>query len=173
MYGEHHRFRIRERKRKAVILCTDKKNVLYQHLEHKGHDGLTKTPVKDFDGILIHDHDKSYYSYGSKHQECLAHVLRYLVGAMENEPDLKWHRQMHSLLQKMIHTAKKYVDGVVHFSIEKEHNLQVMLLCILGYLAFVFMCLSPRSMHRLRPLCIHPVLCRRAGICLHWHPLSD
>lgn len=99
-------------KRKAVILCTDKKNVLYQHLEHKGHDGLTKTPVKDFDGILIHDHDKSYYSYGSKHQECLAHVLRYLVGAMENEPDLKWHKQMHSLLQKMIHTAKKYKDGV-------------------------------------------------------------
>ena len=94
-------------KRKAVILCTDKKNVLYQHLEHKGHDGLTKTPVKDFDGILIHDHDKSYYSYGSKHQECLAHVLRNLVAAMENEPDLKWHRQMHSLLQKMIHASKK------------------------------------------------------------------
>ena len=99
-------------KRKAVILCTDKKNVLYQHLEHKGHDGLTKTPVKDFDGILIHDHDKSYYSYGSKHQECLAHVLRYLVSAMENEPDLKWHKQMHSLLQKMIHMANKYKDGV-------------------------------------------------------------
>ena len=88
---------------------------------------MTKTPVKDFDGILIHDHDKSYYSYGSKHQECLAHVLRYLVSAMENEPDLKWHRQMHSLLQKMIHTAKKYVDGYnLHLKLskyQKEHLL--------------------------------------------------
>ena len=99
-------------KRKNVIVCTDKEQVLYQHLEHKGHDGLSKTPVKDFEGTIIHDHDKSYYSYGSSHQECLAHVLRYLVGATESEPHLKWHKQMHELLQKMIHTAKKNKSGV-------------------------------------------------------------
>ena len=93
--------------RKAVILCTDKKHVLYQHLDHKGHVGLEQTPVNHFTGTLIHDHDTTYYSYGSEHQECLAHVLRYLVGAMENEPHLKWHKQMHSLLQKMIHSTKK------------------------------------------------------------------
>ena len=85
---------------------------MYQHLNHKGHDGLSKTPVKDFEGTLIHDHDKSYYSYGSSHQECLAHVLRYLVGATESEPHLKWHKQMHELLQKMIHTVKKNKSGV-------------------------------------------------------------
>ena len=92
--------------RKAVILTTDKKIVLYQHLEHKGHDGLEKTPLKGCRGTVVHDHDRSYYSYGSRHQECLAHVLRYLVGAMENEPGLSWHRQMHSLLQQMIHAFK-------------------------------------------------------------------
>ena len=89
-----------------------KEQVLYQHLEHKGHDGLSHTPVKNFKGTVIHDHDKSYYSYGSSHQECLAHVLRYLVGATESEPHLKWHKQMHELLQKMIHTAKKNKSGV-------------------------------------------------------------
>jgi len=99
-------------KRKTVIVCTDKEQVLYQHLEHKGHDGLSQTPVKDFEGTIIHDHDKSYYSYGSSHQECLAHVLRYLVGAMESEPNLKWHKQMHELLQKMIHTAKRNKSGI-------------------------------------------------------------
>lgn len=99
-------------KRKTVIVCTDKEQVLYQHLEHKGHDGLSQTPVKDFEGTIIHDHDKSYYSYGSSHQECLAHVLRYLVGAMESEPNLKWHKQMHELLQKMIHTAKRNKSGL-------------------------------------------------------------
>lgn len=99
-------------KRKAVIVCTDKEHVLYQHLEHKGHDGLSQTPVKNFNGTVIHDHDKTYYSYGSSHQECLAHVLRYLVGATEAEPHLKWHRQMHELLQKMIHTVKQNKSGI-------------------------------------------------------------
>lgn len=99
-------------KRKTVIVCTDKEQVLYQHLEHKGHNGLSHTPVKNFKGTVIHDHDKSYYSYGSSHQECLAHVLRYLVGATESEPHLKWHKQMHKLLQKMIHTAKKNKSGI-------------------------------------------------------------
>ena len=98
--------------RKAVILCTDKEHVLFQHLDHKGHDGLSKTPVKDFAGTLVHDHDRSYYSYGSGHQECLSHVLRYLIGASENEPFLTWHKQMHGLLQKMIHTAKRNKDGI-------------------------------------------------------------
>lgn len=56
-------------KRKAVLVCADKKYVLYQHTEHKGHDGLSKTPVKNFEGTIIHDHDKIYCSYGSSHQE--------------------------------------------------------------------------------------------------------
>ena len=98
--------------RKTVTLCTDKEQVLYQHSDHKGHDGLSKTPVKNFQGTLVHDHDRTYYSYGSSHQECLAHVLRYLVGSMENEPHLTWHRKMHRLLQRMIHTAKKNKNGI-------------------------------------------------------------
>lgn len=93
--------------RKAVILCTDKERVLYQHLDHKGHDGLTQTPIENYKGTIVHDHDKSYYSYGSNHQECIAHVLRYLVGSIENEPHLKWNKQMHELLQKMIHIRNK------------------------------------------------------------------
>lgn len=81
-------------------------------MNHKGHDGLSQSPVKNFEGTIVHDHDKSYYSYGSSHQECLAHVLRYLTGATESEPDLKWHKQMHALLQKMIHAAKKNKSGI-------------------------------------------------------------
>ena len=94
-------------KRKAVILTTDKENVLYQHFDHKGHEGLEKTPVNDCSGTIVHDHDRTYYTYGTSHQECLAHVLRYLVAAQENEPHLTWHKKMHSLLQRIIHTSKK------------------------------------------------------------------
>ena len=92
--------------RKAVILTTDKERVLYQHSDHKGHEGLAITPVNDFKKIIVHDHDRSYYSYGTAHQECLAHVLRYLVSAIENEPHLTWHKKMHSHLQRMIHLSK-------------------------------------------------------------------
>lgn len=63
---------------------------------------------------------KSYYSYGSSHQECLARVLRYLVGATESEPHLKWHKQMHELLQKMIHTIKKNKSGVPKEKLNKR-----------------------------------------------------
>lgn len=70
--------------RKTVILCTDKEHVLYQHVDHKGHDGLVQTPVKNFVGTIVHDHDTH----------------------------LTWNRQMHSLLQKMIHTAKQNKDGI-------------------------------------------------------------
>ena len=63
-------------------------------------------------GTIVHDHDRSYYTYGAAHQECLAHVLKYLVGAAENEPGLKWHKQMHSLIQKMIHVAKRFPKGI-------------------------------------------------------------
>lgn len=94
-------------KRNAVILCSNAKDVLYMHSEHKGHSGLAMTPLKDFDGTIIHDHDKTYYSYGKHHQECLAHILRYLVGASENEPKLTWHGKMHELLCEMIHVAKE------------------------------------------------------------------
>ena len=93
-------------KHKAVFVCTNKEEVLYFHLDHKGHKGLDETPLKDFTGTTVHDHDRSFYAYGKKHQECLAHVLRYLVGAKENEPHLTWHEEMHKLLQEMIHTAK-------------------------------------------------------------------
>ncbi|MCR5388603.1 MAG: transposase [Lachnospiraceae bacterium] len=122
--------------RKAVILCTDKEHVLYQHTDHKGHEGLSQTPIKNFTGALVHDHDRSYYSYGSGHQECLAHVLRYLVGAMENEPHLTWHKQMHRLLQKMIHTVKRNKSGIPK---DKIQNLTDEYISILSLAASEYM----------------------------------
>ena len=47
--------------------------------------------------------DLTFYNYGTDHQECLAHVLRYLKGSMDNEPDRTWNKDMHSLVQEMLH----------------------------------------------------------------------
>lgn len=81
---------------------------LYYAREVKGHAGVAGTLIEDYQGILIHDHEKTFYRYGTAHQECLAHVLRYLKGSMENEPERTWNKDMYALLQEMIH----YVNGL-------------------------------------------------------------
>lgn len=77
--------------------------VLYFAREKKGHEGIKGTVTEDYQGILVHDHDVTFYNYGADHQECLAHVLRYLKDSIENEPDRIWNKEMRSLLQEMIH----------------------------------------------------------------------
>jgi len=67
--------------------------------------------VEDYQGILIHDHDTTFYKYGSAHQECLSHILRYLKGSMENEPNLSWNTKMYDLIREMIHCRNAMRDG--------------------------------------------------------------
>lgn len=84
---------------------------LYFAREKKGHEGVKGTPAEEYQGILVHDHDTTFYSYGTDHQECLAHILRYLKDSMDNEPDCTWNRQMRSLLQDMIHYRNGLAPG--------------------------------------------------------------
>ena len=86
-----------------VLVCATPSTVIYFAREFKGHEGVKGAPVEDYRGTLVHDHDRTFYNYGDAHQECLDHVLRYLKGSMENEPDLKWNRQMRELIREMIH----------------------------------------------------------------------
>lgn len=86
-----------------VAVCSTPSTTLYFARQNKGHKGLAGTPVEQYHGILVHDHDLTFYSYGDNHQECLVHILRYLKDSMENESNLKWNRRMRMLLQEMIH----------------------------------------------------------------------
>ena len=86
----------------AVLVCANDTGVIYFAKEHKGHEGVKGTPLETYQGTLIHDHDKTFYSYGDDHQECLEHVRRYLKGSIENEPNLKWNAQMRQLINEMI-----------------------------------------------------------------------
>lgn len=90
-----------------VFICaTPDGEAMYFGREKKGHEGVEGTVVEDYLGILIHDHESTFYNYGSDHQECLAHILRALKDSMENESDRTWNKQMHSLLREMIHYRK-------------------------------------------------------------------
>jgi hypothetical protein len=90
-----------------VFVCaTPDGKSLYFAREKKGHEGVKGTVAEDYQGILVHDHEKTFYSYGSNHQECLAHILRYLKDSIDNEPERTWNKEMRSLVQEMIHYRK-------------------------------------------------------------------
>lgn len=70
----------------VYVCATPDGKALYFARAKKGHEGVKGTVAEDYHGILVHDHDITFYSYGTDHQECLAHVLRYLKDSMDNEP---------------------------------------------------------------------------------------
>ena len=76
----------------------------YYFRETKGHAGIKGTPADlNQAAIIVHDHDTTFYNYGSGHQECLVHILRYCKDSIQNEPDRRWNKKMYKLLQEMIH----------------------------------------------------------------------
>ena len=88
-----------------VLICAapDTAAALFIAQEQKGHEGIKDTPVEVYQGVLVHDHDKTFYSYGLNHQECMQHNIRYLKGSEENEPELTWNQGMHTLVKEMLH----------------------------------------------------------------------
>ena len=73
---------------------------IYQASAVKGNAPLASSPIADFKGTVVHDHDRAYYNYGTAHAECNAHVLRALKGVEENEPERTWAAQMRALLSE-------------------------------------------------------------------------
>jgi Transposase IS66 family len=88
-----------------VLICAapDTAAALFIAREKKGHEGIKDTPVEVYQGILVHDHDRTFYAYGLNHQECMQHNSRYLKGSEENEPELIWNQEMHPLVREMLH----------------------------------------------------------------------
>lgn len=87
-----------------VFICaTPDGKAMYFAREKKGHEGVKGTVVEEYQGILVHDHESTFFNYGSDHQECLAHILRYLKDSIGNEPERIWNKQMYSLIREMIH----------------------------------------------------------------------
>ena len=93
-------------KGRFVYVSTDKDKVIYNSAEHKGHEGVKLTPVSLSLGTIVHDHDKTFYNYGKDHQECLAHILRYLQSSIDYEHNLTWSSLMKAFLQETIHEVK-------------------------------------------------------------------
>lgn len=98
-------------KQAAVIICTTPDLVLYQAREKKGHEGVKGSPVELYRGTIISDHESTFQSYGTRHQECLVHVERYLRASIENEPGLEWNAEMLEWVKSAIHYWNEGKDG--------------------------------------------------------------
>jgi hypothetical protein len=105
-------------KNAQVVVCATPYTVLYFARKHKGTEGVKGTPVEDYMGTLVHDHDPTFYNYGTAHQECIEHILRYLKDSIQNEPHLDWNVQMRKLMQEMVH-CRHVLDDKAKFSDEE------------------------------------------------------
>lgn len=95
----------------VFVNATPDGKVYFSVSSKKGHEGVKGTPAETYQGILVHDHESTFYKYGSDHQECLAHILRYLKDSMENEKNLTWSTKMHSFIQEIIHYRNSMEPG--------------------------------------------------------------
>lgn len=89
------------------VSCNDQA-VLYTYEPKKGKAGVEDRIIaKGYTGIIVHDHDKSYYIIledREKHQECLVHIdrdMNYSEQLFGGE--LEWIKMMRELLQLGIH----------------------------------------------------------------------
>jgi hypothetical protein len=98
-------------KQSQVLVCGNESTHMFYARAKKGHEGVKGTPLEHHQGTLMHDHDITFYSYGKLHQECLVHILRYLIGSMENEKNRTWNKRMWELIREMIHHRNSLSDG--------------------------------------------------------------
>lgn len=58
------------------------------------------TPAEDYNGIIVQDHEKTFYKYGSAHQECLE-ILNTAKEEYEYEPPNDYYRDGFNLYKRM------------------------------------------------------------------------
>jgi hypothetical protein len=84
---------------------------LFMSSPHKGKAPLAASVLGSYSGIIVHDHDPSYYNFGTGHGECNSHVLRYLAAVVLTEPGKDWAEEMAALLCDANDAAKAARDS--------------------------------------------------------------
>ncbi len=92
-------------------------NVLYCSSEAKNLETLgTFRVLREFTGVLTHDHETALYHFGTKHGECNVHLARYLLKNTE-ETGNRWSHDMGSFLSRMNQARNKWKqEGHSRFS---------------------------------------------------------
>lgn len=107
----------------VFVTATPGGEVMYFARARKGHEGVKGTPAEDYAGIIVQDHEKTFYKYGADHQECMAHVERYLKDSIANEQDKTWSTKMLALIKEMLH-YRNGLDSSEECSLEKVSEFE-------------------------------------------------
>lgn len=95
----------------VIITASPDGKVMFQAREKKGNEGVKGSPVEGYTGTVVSDHEAAFVKRGSRHQECMSHVRRYIIGSIENEPDLEWNKCMKEWISRAIHYWKSVNNG--------------------------------------------------------------
>ena len=83
--------------------------VLYSPMEKKNIDTLKETGILSaYCGTLVHDHETALYRFGSRHGECIVHLMRYLKKNTE-EGRNEWSGELSSLFSAINEERKKRI----------------------------------------------------------------
>lgn len=89
---------------------SNKNTVLYKSHKRKGHKAIEEHNILPrFTGGIVHDHDTTMYSYGTKNYECIIHLGRYLEEIIENVSDVTWAKSLKKLLFEIYNERKKLI----------------------------------------------------------------
>lgn len=85
--------------------------------------------MREYKGIIVHDHYKMYYNYVADNAECNVHVLRYLNVVVEFT-NHTWAKELHDLLLSMkkikeeyMENGKQYLEILERAEVERKRNL--------------------------------------------------
>jgi len=85
------------------------KTVLYSPMEKKDIATLKKTGILSaYCGTLVHDHETALYHFGSRHGECIVHLMRYLKKNTE-ESGNTWSQELSALFSTINGERKKSI----------------------------------------------------------------
>lgn len=90
--------------------------------KHRSSDDIDEFGfLRQYKGIIIHDHYKMYYNYGADNAECNVHVLRYLNGVTEFTNHM-WAKELKELLLEMKVLKEKFQQEGKNKISSKEYN---------------------------------------------------
>lgn len=112
---------------------SDGKHTLQYITKHRSQEDIDKFGfLKEYKGIIVHDHYKMYYNYGADNAECNVHVLRYL-NAVSEFTNHTWSKELHDLLLNMKNKKEEYIkDGKEYLEDEEYESFKSKYLEILS-----------------------------------------
>lgn len=88
------------------ICCTDS-DIYYNAGMHKGGKLAEESPLSGYSRVSVHDGEAEFFRHGSAHQQCLAHLFRYLLQIEQAEPQKTWAVKMNELLHEISSETEK------------------------------------------------------------------